>query len=197
VTEDNWLARANEPAVHRAIREDAYSKVYPFLIEHFASIQNTDWSDAVVGLHIVYGWMPTIPNLEIFSDWSEPRRNALTNALEKTRRGQDVTRGELEIVQSFANNSVVGASKLLHFLSPANNPIWDRRVARVFLSKPHISHSEVNRVAGWVEYKSTLLTWLKSEKVLNAVKELRSLQPALAGVSDLRMVELVLFHGAV
>jgi hypothetical protein len=46
--------------------------------------------------------MPTIPNLEIFSDWSEPRPNALTNAVERARRVQDVTIGELEIVQSFA-----------------------------------------------------------------------------------------------
>jgi hypothetical protein len=127
---------------------------------------------------------------------TSPNARLLPTYSEKARRGEDITVDEFEIIKSFANNSVVGASKLLHFLFPTRNPIWDRRVARVFLSKPKILDSEVNKMARWVEYKSTLLTWLNNVEILDTVKKLRSLQPALTGVSDLRLMELVLFHRA-
>ena len=40
--------------------DDVYIRSYPFLLEHFRSIDVLEWRDVVIGIHMVYGWMPTV-----------------------------------------------------------------------------------------------------------------------------------------
>ena len=109
---------------------------YPALLSHFKSIETLDWDTLVLGLHIVYGWMPTLPKPGNLMRWDEVRRDQLTNALTKATLGHALTDADLRTLQEFCNNSMTGASKLLHFLCPSKFPIWDTRVARVFLNNP-------------------------------------------------------------
>ena len=74
--------------------------------------------------HLAYGWMPTVLHLDF---------NALPTALqrvEEARRGRILTEVEVQQVAAAVNHSVVGASKVLHFVNPALYLIWDRRVYR-------------------------------------------------------------------
>jgi hypothetical protein len=70
---------------------------------------------------MVYGWMPTI--LEV-----SPIDDAIDRAvgiLNLVRQGAAIGCDEMDGLKIAINNSVVGASKVLHFLKPDTYPIWD------------------------------------------------------------------------
>jgi hypothetical protein len=48
--------------------------------------------------------------------------------LNKARAPDILNEAELQILKECFNNSLVGASKLLHFINPENYAIWDSRV---------------------------------------------------------------------
>lgn len=100
----------------------SYLASYPALIEHFQAIERFTANQFIVAAHLVYGWMPTILTLN-FS--SLPEALPLINA---ARRGVILTAPELALLAGTVNNSVIGASKLLHFTNPSLYPIWDSRV---------------------------------------------------------------------
>ena len=58
----------------------------------------------------------------------------------KVKQGHLISTQELQILKNAFNNSLVGVSKLLHFIQPEKYAIWDSRVFR-FLSgnEPHVS----------------------------------------------------------
>jgi len=67
--------------------------------------------DVVCGAHMVYGWMPTI--LELNGDLE-----AAAQTLNEAKAGRDITAQKITKVAATINNSFVGASKLLHFVAP-------------------------------------------------------------------------------
>jgi hypothetical protein len=173
---------------------DPYSMAYRALLSHSSGVQRMTWYAAVLGLHIVYGWMPTIPKLGKIMQWDKVRRDQLTNALTKATLGYVPTDADLRTLKEFCNNSMIGASKLLHFLCPKRFPIWDSRVARVFLNNRRAGTQQVNAVEAWKCYQATLTGWSANQQVKKKCKELRKLAWFLAPVADVRLMELVLFH---
>lgn len=176
---------------------DPYSMVYPALLSHFTGLQPVNWDAAVLGLHIVYGWMPTIPKLGGIMQWDGSKQQKFAETLANAKNGQVPTDSELETLKSFCNNSMIGASKLLHFLKPETFPIWDSRVAKVFLKNPKAAGLSVNGIEPWKQYRNALSGWLSDQAVKKKCRELRQLAPFLNQVSDLRLVELVMFHRTV
>ena len=84
--------------------------------------------------YAVYGWMPTIlkrtENLVPLSEFViEVRALPFFGALPIVQRAVAQDQG---VVLRSLNNSVVGTSKLLHFLMPDLFPIWDSRIAKLF-----------------------------------------------------------------
>ena len=196
MTCEQWCKLASKVDVQAKIKDCSYSKVYPCLVEHFAKLHNPTWCDAIVALHIVYGWMPTIPGtaLRTVPTWECEQRENLLRILERASSGETLTHDDVVSVQSFCNRSVIGASKLLHFLCPGQNPIWDRNVARVFAPELPQNYPALNNVKRWLIFRDRLLECIGDTEVLGIVEELRQLQPDLNNVSALRIVELVLFY---
>jgi hypothetical protein len=194
MTAHDWLALSADETVLSRIKSDPYSMAYPALVSHFAVPQAVSWDAAILGLHVVYGWMPTIPKLGAVMRWGEAKRQQLTEILNRAKNEQVPTNDELEMLKAFSNNSMIGASKLLHFLSPKTFPIWDSRVAKVFLRKSNAGGQQVNGIEPWEIYTNTLIEWLNNESVAERCSELRGLACFLNDVSNLRLVELVLFH---
>ena len=77
----------------------------------------------VIGAHFTYGWMPTMLDLRFPEKWE----NAV-EVLNKCKRGYFTDVHDLELLKTIINNSLVGASKLLHFVNPGLYAIWDSRV---------------------------------------------------------------------
>ena len=69
---------------------------------------------------------------------------AAGDMLTKAKQGLRLEAWEIDALAGLVNNSVVGASKLLHFVAPQTYAIWDSKVyAFVHERRPH--HYRVNR----------------------------------------------------
>lgn len=57
-----------------------------------------------------------------------------------------MSKDELHILKKVVNNSIVGVSKLLHFISPEVYTIWDSRVAS------YLEVKDINNVQNFCNY---------------------------------------------
>jgi len=186
----HWLARAKRHGVRKQITTDKSQEDFQAIIQVATRRRKLDWEEAVALLHMVYGWMPTM--LRPIKPHTPAQRTRLLAHLRKVKSGGFLTSTELADVECFANGSVVGASKLLHVLNPTNYVIWDSRVAKVFLWKG-VTRGTFSTVARYEEYMDTVRQWATDQAVKRECASLRTLNPALANVGDLRLIELVLF----
>lgn len=187
-----WEAHADDPKVQAAIAADPTSPVYAPIAVQFSRWAPLDWDNAVVGLHIVYGWMPTIPDFSLPAGLDPAARKRVVKLL-NAARSRALTVDELAwLVGRFANNSIVGLSKLLHFVAPNRFPIWDSRVAKTWYAPQKATYSIYRTPEAYEEYCTTLTSWLPATVRRRA--RLRALSPHLTTVSDLRIMELVAFH---
>jgi len=109
--------------------EGSYIKTYPEFIQFFKNINSISKHDLIISSHFVYGWMPTIINLK-FQDMED-----VLKSLNKAKSGAILTIAELELLKKAINNSLVGLSKLLHFINPIDYAIWDSRIYRYTTDK--------------------------------------------------------------
>lgn len=111
--------------------EDKYNKSYYHFVKYFEEKETVTEHDLVVGANFTYGWMPTILNFK--SDEFSLAVSILNDA-----KGADrISDEQLITLKRLINNSLVGASKLLHFVNPNVYAIWDSRVCNFLTGKSH------------------------------------------------------------
>lgn len=119
--------------------KDAYPISYPHFIRYFQSCpKQLEVHHVIVGICFTYSWMPTI--LGIYEDGDrtvEKCAAILTSAKAK----KEITDEDFDILAQTFNNSLVGPSKLLHFIDPISFPIWDSRVRRAVKQEGKFSYS--------------------------------------------------------
>lgn len=103
---------------------------YREFIEYFRSIDIIAKHNLIIGINFTYGWMPTIFEFRSsrFSESLEILNNAKKGIVPKIE--------ELRTLRGLFNNSLVGTSKLLHFINPEIFAIWDSRVYRYLTGNP-------------------------------------------------------------
>lgn len=169
-------------------RGDSYLVTYPHIIDFFAQRTKLTASDVVVGSHIVYGWMPTI--LELHPDSIQRGFDGAARLLNQAKAGGDLTENELCQLKALVNRSIVGASKLLHFIAPQRFAIWDSRIYR-FLTARKPSQTTVNNVPRYSEYLQMIRELTTDDRFggfHETVKKMLGYD-----VSKLRAAELVMF----
>ncbi len=191
----DWHRLAASPITRSKIDGDPYCLAYQSIMTFFDNVKEFDWDNAVIGLHIVYGWMPTIPKLEKSFGLGIEQRSAVIAVLNCVRAGNKVDHEAIKIVKAFTNNSVVGASKLLHFINPKTCPIWDSRVATVFHGK-RLYAQALNKPETWLQYRDTLADWVSDPTVQHTCDNIRRSSSALRNATDMRISELILFHSS-
>ncbi len=181
------------------IKQRSYYITYPEFLEHFRRIKKFEKHDAIVGIHLIYGWMPTICHLK-----SEDFDQVATILNKVKENKQQLIEEELNILKNVFNNSIVGTSKLLHFICPENYPIWDSNVCRYL----NISAHKANYISTYLRYIETckeIIKYYKNNKyfkdnktgkdyitlVKDKIKEFESYKET--NISDMRAVELVMF----
>jgi len=108
---------------------------------------------------MAYGWMPTI--LELYPDQKSIDLPKAAKLLTEAKTNGRLTAEQLEKLASLVNNSLVGASKLLHFVAPTNFAIWDSKVySFVHEERPH--NYRVNDAQKYLAYLD-LLTSLSND----------------------------------
>ena len=171
------------------LADDSYILSYPHLIQYFKSKTEFGTTDFVCGAHMVYGWMPTI--LELYPD---PRGFGLADAaalLTKVRHSGSLLDKELESLAAITNNSLVGASKLLHFVAPDRFAIWDSKIyAFVFRERPQ--NYRVRQISNYRTYLGVLSKYQSDPRfpAFHAAVNKKIGYP----VSALRAIEIVMFQ---
>jgi hypothetical protein len=89
----------------------------------------------------------------------------------------------------FVNNSLVGASKLLHFLHPNRYPIWDSKVCEKLMGCQN--NKKVNKIENYIDY-SNAISELKNLPNCMTLKEAFKLKYKYE-ISDIRAIELIIF----
>lgn len=103
---------------------DSYVESYPEFIKYFESLETIEKHHLIISSHFVYGWMPTIIYLDLRDI------DKVLFLLNAAKSGHELTINELEILKYSINNSMVGLSKLLHFINPRNYAIWDSNILK-------------------------------------------------------------------
>ena len=135
----------DEQKAHEEIINSQYMISYPILLEAAQNLMLSMGANAVVPIaHIAYGWMPTILK-KYNSDQKELRRVFEAKDVGSICEAKVCVAG---FNTSPINNSIVGLSKVLHFINPHYFPIWDSRVAIHF----GIKNQSVNSVNKYYDY---------------------------------------------
>lgn len=104
--------------------DDTFLRSYPEFISYFQGIRHIERHHLIIAANFTYGWMPTMLRFK-----SRDFETAV-EVLNQAKQGQLVDENELGCFVKLINNSLVGASKLLHFANPELYSIWDSRVYR-------------------------------------------------------------------
>lgn len=181
-------------------RNDTFLACYPQLLQAFASLKPTEQDDHfVLAVHAVYGWMPTMLDLSFSASSGHLRAlRVLTDA----GSPDDQRIGAVDVLQSCVGTvpktrrdlvtkrgkSLVGVSKLLHFLMPAYWPIWDRRVAAVWPLRRPLAKS-------YLAYAEELRGLSRRECNVGQTVNAKLASAGYSGeVTDLRAFEMLLFY---
>lgn len=178
---------AIEPST--TIQQDAsYVISYPHLIEFFAQKQQISPSDVVCGAHMVYGWMPTI--LDLYPDQEKINLEEAARLLTTVKRAGSIQPIELEGLSGLVNNSLVGVSKLLHFVAPERFAIWDSKVySFVYEERPH--NYRVNNADKYLAYLRLLDSLVQDSRFPSFHAEVQ--RKLGYEVTPFRALELVMF----
>lgn len=134
-------------------KDDSYLLSYPFLLNYFAAKPSITPEEVVCGAHMAYGWMPTI--LDLYTKKPNIDLSTAAGLLNTVKVTGTLTDAQIEQLACLVNNSLVGASKLLHFISPHKFAIWDSKVyAFVYREKAH--NYRLNNVSKYRHYLGLL-----------------------------------------
>lgn len=173
------------------LRDDSYVLSYPYLVRYFKDKDTITANELICGSHMVYGWMPTI--VELYPENGLESFNEIADVLNIARSTGDLSDSQLTSIASLVNNSLVGASKLLHFVAPDKFAIWDSKIySFVFEQRPH------NYRVQKTECYRTYLEKLNSLRTNDRFKSFHKSVVRKIGydVSALRSLEIVMFLNA-
>ncbi len=129
-----------------------YATSYPHLLQALVG-RPIDAAGYVAVAHMVYGWMPTVLELRTRSAVPFADEAAI---LESVRNGAALSEDQLDQLKASINNSIVGVSKLLHFLCPHRYAIWDSKVYSYLraVADPgwngRVDHEDVNKTHRYI-----------------------------------------------
>lgn len=166
----------------------SYIVSYPHFLSYFSELDVIALPDLVRGAHMVYGWMPTI--LDLYQEAPESGYDNVIAILNRAKQGHLLSFEEVKITASAINNSVVGASKLLHFINPSTFAIWDSKVyAFVHEQKPH--GYRVNDAKNYLNYLALLRQNVKRDGFIEFHADVN--RKLGYDVSAFRAIELIMF----
>lgn len=129
-------------------KDDSYIESYEYFLQYFSEINVIEKSHLIIAAHFVYGWMPTVLNL------NTQRVEEVLIILNKAKNGYLINEADLLVLKSCVNNSIVGSSKLLHFINPSLYGIFDSRVYRYLTNNK--SSFGIDKPARYLAYLNAL-----------------------------------------
>ncbi len=173
--------------------QNSYLKTYPYFINYFKEIDNLEVKDVVIGISFTYSWMPKIltiheGNLEEIKDILNQIKNSSVSIQES----------DLSKLKSMFNHSLVGTSKLLHFINPDKYAIWDSNIYKFFKNTKYANQDKLHSEAIYLKYLELLNRLIEHKDfqeihdvILSKIRTILSLNGY--HMSKLRVAELILF----
>lgn len=167
--------------------EENYLLSYPFFLNYFQNLESINLENLVIGISFTYSWMPTI-----LKALNLKNTEKVVFILNEVKKGKLIDEQQLTTLKTTFNNSLVGTSKLLHFINPKQYAIWDSSVFR-FLNNVEPHKYRLEKPRAYIEYLK-LIEELKNEKAFTAFFELMK-QKVGYDITEYRALELAFFKG--
>ena len=167
--------------------EENYLLSYPYFLNYFQNLESINLENLVIGISFTYSWMPTILKALNLKNTEE-----VLFILNEVKKGKLIDEQQLTTLKTTFNNSLVGTSKLLHFINPKQYAIWDSRVFR-FLNDVEPHKYRLEKPRAYIEYLK-LIEELKNEEAFTAFFELMK-QKVGYDITEYRALELAFFKG--
>ncbi len=116
------------------VNKQTYDISYLEFLKYFHEKETINKHNLVIGINFTYGWMPTI------FDFRSENFDESLKILNRAKNGIVPSSEELLTLKGLFNNSLVGATKLLHFINPEKLAIWDSRVYRYLTGETAYNH---------------------------------------------------------
>jgi len=164
--------------------EQTYNVSYLEFIQYFKKINTITKHNVIIGINFTYGWMPTI------FDFRSKNFDESIEILNNAKNGTIPTAHQLETLKRLFNNSLVGTTKLLHFINPKVFAIWDSRVYRYLTKNEPYSYRIGN--------SETYLSFLYFINDLTQLKQYDEIHKSICAklgyqITKLRSAELIMY----
>lgn len=169
------------------ITSDHYLDVYPHLLAHCKRQETNDMTTLVGIAHMVYGWMPTIVTFD-------------TDVEIDKQVFEMISMGSLDYeflnkLKSMVNNSIVGVSKLLHFMNSEDYAIWDSRVYSSITGSKGYNY-KVNNIEAYISYMEQIKRVQEKLNMTSIRNVLIEKGYCTGEESDIRLLEIILFYSS-
>ncbi len=164
--------------------DNSYVKTYAEFLKYFEDIKTINEHHLTISSHFVYGWMPTIINFKI------QEKEKTLELLNKAKAGIDLSIADLNYLKSCINNSLVGLSKLLHFINPNKYAIWDSRIFRFVTGKK--SQYGISEPKHYLNYLSIITKMSQNKDYSKLHQEIEKCFDY--SLSSTRAIEVVIFE---
>ena len=173
------------------VQRNSYIISYPHICSYFKGRDILDAGDLVRGAHMVYGWMPTV--LDVYPDQHGFSLSAGAELLNKVKKDCAINDDNLKKLKGLINNSLVGTSKLLHFVSPDHFGIWDSKIYAFVFEEKGWNH-RVNKIPNYREYMQRVRDIIDRSGFRSFHES--AIRKVGYDVSKFRAVELIMFLNA-
>jgi hypothetical protein len=163
---------------------DSYIDSYTAFLNYFNELPIMEHKHLIISSHFVYGWMPTM--IQLNSKNSEE----VLKYLNAVKSNHDLKENEIEIIKECVNNSMVGTSKLLHFINPKNYAIWDSRIFRYVTGKK--SQYGISNPKSYLQYLEKMKSISQSEKYYKIHDIVQG--HFKYSITPMRAIEIVMFE---
>jgi len=157
---------------------------YNEFIQFFKSKDILVYNDIIVAAHMVYGWMPTMLRI------NTKEIDQVLVLLNKVKNGHTASLEELELLRAMINNSMVGPSKLVHFINPEKYAIWDSRIFRYITGNN--KQSQISKAIHYFRYLELINSLVNQNGFLRIHQYVQTKMNV--EYSKLRTAEIVMFE---
>lgn len=185
--ENVTISRLDEDKFYVNPEPTGYTKSYPAFLRYFKSLNEIKEDNLIIGSGFTYSWMPTILNYKS-TDFASS-----VKILNKAKHGYDLIENDIRILISCINNSLVGSSKLLHFIDPEKFPILDSRVFAYLCY--NIPKNSLKKASFYLDY-IRFCQYLTNKYEYNKIHEFVSQKFTDYNISKYRSIELIMFFAA-
>jgi hypothetical protein len=180
ITPSKFIKDARNTAIQQ--RSDFIS--YPEFLKYFKNLDEITKHTLVIGISFVYGWMPTI------FDFRSDNFDEAIKVLNKAKNGTElITIDDLTLLKGLFNNSLVGSTKLLHFINPDKYAIWDSRVYRYLTNNNNYNQIEIyNNYLDYLTFCQELINQQGFSLLKNHIEE-----SVGYSMTPFRIVDLIMY----